>query len=66
MDRQVLVQNNGHRWDVSVDPKKTLEEIVLELDSRPDTRPTKAVTLVITRHEVVINVHTTSQPQPQP
>ena len=64
MDRKVLVQNNGHRWDVSVDPKKTLEEIVLDMDSRPDTRPIKAVTLVISRYIVILNAHTTPQPQP--
>lgn len=64
MDRQVFVQNNGHRWDVVIDPKKTLEEIVLDLDSRPDTRPVKAVTLVITRSSVILNVHTTPPTQP--
>ena len=64
MDRQVIVQNNGHRWDVSIDPKKTLEEIVLDLDSRPDTRPVKAVTLVISRSVVLVNAHTESPHQP--
>lgn len=63
MDREVIVQNNGHRWDVSIDPKKTLEEILLDLDSRPDTRPIKAVTLLISRSTVLVNVHTTP-PQP--
>ena len=64
MDRKVIVQNNGHRWDVDIDPKKTLEEIVLELDSRPDTRPVKAVTLVVTRDLMLLNVHTTPPSQP--
>ena len=63
MDRKVVVQNNGHNWDVSIDPKKTLEEIVLDLDSSSDTRPTRAVTLVITRSLVILNVHTESPPQ---
>lgn len=64
MDRQVLVQNNGHHWDVSIDPKKTLEEIVLELDNSSDTRPIKAVTLVISRNTVIVNAHTAPPPQP--
>lgn len=64
MNREVIVQNDGHRWEVSIDPKKTLEEIVLELDSSSDTRPIKAVTLVITRHTVFVNAHTEPTPQP--
>jgi hypothetical protein len=64
MDREVFVRKNGHRWEVSIDPKKTLEEIVLDLDSRSDTRPIKAVTLVVTRRTVFINAHTEPPFQP--
>ena len=64
MDRRVLVHNNGHPWEVSIDPKKTLEEIVLELDNSSDTRPIKVVTLVISRNAVIINAPTAPLPQP--
>lgn len=63
MDREVTLQRNGHHWDVEIDPKKSLEDIILDLDSRDDPRRIKAATLIVTEKVILLNIHTTP-PQP--
>lgn len=59
MSREVILQRDGHRWDVEIDPKMSLEDIILDLDSRDDSRRTKAATFVVTEKVVMLNIHTT-------